>query len=63
MKSFEKKFFRLLHLEAINGPFHSLKRANIARRWTKTALSDCIEKVNGVNSQVLSRKSYRDRYL
>ena len=57
MKSFERKLFRLLYLEVINGPFHSLKRANIARIWIKTTLSDCIEKVNGVNSHVLSRKS------
>ena len=63
VKSFERKLFRLLHLEVINGSFHLLKRANIARSWTKTASSDCMEKVNGVNSRVLSRKSYRDHSL
>ena len=38
----------------IIGSFHSLKRANNTRSWTKTALNDYIEKVNGVMSQVLS---------
>ena len=63
MKSIERKLFQLLHLEEIIGSCHSLKRANNIRSWTKTALNDYIEKVNGVKSQVLSHKNYRGHSL
>ena len=53
MKSFERRLFQLLHPEVIVGSFHSLKRANNTRNWTKTALNNCIKIVNDVMSQVL----------